>query len=64
VLVLAVPLLAGLAGRRLRISPRITGYAVMLISAASAIWMFAYTAEQYYGQAPWWVVGHVTSVLF
>ncbi|MGD0980971.1 MAG: DUF2142 domain-containing protein [Solirubrobacteraceae bacterium] len=64
VLVLAVPLFAGLGGRRLRINPRITAYAVMLISALSAAWMFSYTAQRYYAKPPWWVFAHVTSVLF
>jgi uncharacterized membrane protein len=64
VLVLAVPLFAGLGRRRLRISPRITAYSVMLISALSAAWMFSYTAQRYYAKPPWWVFAHVTSVLF
>jgi uncharacterized membrane protein len=64
VLILAVPLFAGLGGRRLRLNPRITAYAVMLISAPSAAWMFSYTAQRYYAKPPWWVFAHVTSVLF
>lgn len=64
VLVLAVPLLAGLGRRRLRISPRIVGSAAMAISGVSACTMFAYTSVHYYGEAPWQAVGHVTSVLF
>jgi uncharacterized membrane protein len=64
VLVLAVPLFAGLGRRRLRVSPRITAYSVMLISALSAAWMFSYTAQRYYAKPPWWVFAHVTSVLF
>ena len=64
VLVLAVPLFAGLGGRRLRINSRITAYSVMVISALSAAWMFSYTAQRYYAKPPWWVFAHVMSVLF
>ncbi|HEX2703866.1 MAG TPA: DUF2142 domain-containing protein [Solirubrobacteraceae bacterium] len=64
VLVLAVPLFAGIGARRLRINPRISAYSVIAISALSAGWMFSYTAQRYYAKPPWWVFAHVTSVLF
>ena len=64
VLVLAVPLFAGLAGNRLRISPRITAYASMAISAGAALTTFAYTADHYYAEPPWSALSHVVSVLF
>jgi uncharacterized membrane protein len=64
VLVLAAPLFAGLGRRRLRISPRVVGYAAMAISAVSACTTFAYTSVHYYGEPPWQAFGHVTSVLF
>jgi uncharacterized membrane protein len=64
VLVLALPMLAGLGRRRLRISPRLTAYAVMAISAVSAGWLYAYTAAHYYGVAPWTAVARVGSALF
>lgn len=64
VLVLAVPLFAGVAGSRLRISPRFTAYAVMAITAAAALTTFTYAANHYYGQPPWWVISHTASVLF
>jgi uncharacterized membrane protein len=64
VLVLAVPLFAGVASGRLRIPARFTAYAVMAITAAAALTTFAYAADHYYGKPPWWVLSRVSSVLF
>jgi uncharacterized membrane protein len=64
VLILAVPLLAGLARARFAISERSTGYATMAISAIAAGALYAYTSSHYYGDAPWTAVAHVSSRLF
>lgn len=64
VLILAVPVFAGIGGARLRLSPKAVAAAVMVITAVAAGSMFAYTAVHYYGQPPWQAVSRVTSVLF
>jgi hypothetical protein len=64
VLVLLVPLLAGLGGARLRLGERAVARTAMLVSGVYAIVLFAHTAEFYYRQAPWQVVPRVVSALF
>jgi uncharacterized membrane protein len=63
VLILALPLLAGLGRSRLVISERLTVYATMAISAAAAGALFVYTSVHYYGTAPWTAVARVSSAL-
>jgi fumarate reductase subunit D len=64
VLVLLVPLLAGLGGTRLHLGERTLAGTAMLVSGISAIVLFAHTAEFYYRQAPWQVVPRIASALF
>ena len=64
VLVLLVPLLAGLGGTRLRLGERAVARTAMLVSGVYAIVLFAHTAEFYYRQAPWQVVPRIASALF
>jgi len=64
VLVLAIPLLAGIGTRHVRISPRVTAGTVMALSLASALAMCFYTSSYYYGQSPWTAFANVISVLF
>jgi uncharacterized membrane protein len=64
VLILALPLLGGLARGRIAIGERLTGYVVMAVSAICVIALFSYTSSHYYGDAPWSAVARVSSVLF
>jgi uncharacterized membrane protein len=64
VLVLLVPLLASLGGRRVHISQRTTAKAVALLSALSAIVLFMHAAAYYYDQTPWQAVPRIASALF
>jgi hypothetical protein len=64
VLVLLVPLLAGLGGTRLDLGERTVARTAMLVSGVYAIVLFAHTAEFYYRQAPWQVVPRIASALF
>jgi hypothetical protein len=64
-LALAIPLLAGLGGTRVRLSERWIGRVVMLGSTAAAVTLFAHTAYSFYNhQAPWQVLPRVFGALF
>jgi uncharacterized membrane protein len=63
VLVLLIPLFAGLGGTRVHISQRTVAKTAMLVSAVSAIVLFAHTTHSYYHQAPWQVVPRIASAL-
>jgi hypothetical protein len=62
-LVLVVPLLAGLGARRLTLSQRAVGRIVMLLSALGALAVFFRVSQYYYSEEPWQVIHHVAGVL-
>jgi uncharacterized membrane protein len=62
-LVILIPMLAGLGGRRLRIGDRVAGPIVMALSAFGAMVLFMHTAHYFYDETPWQIVPKLTSAL-
>ena len=63
-LALAVPLLAGLGGARVRIGERAIAWTVMAVSLAAMLTLFVHTSEAFYQQEPWQSLPRVVSALF
>lgn len=63
VLALLIPILAGLGGKRLRISELWTARAAMALSAFAAVVLIAHTAHYFYNDTPWTALHSVLSVM-
>ena len=63
-LTLAIPLLAGLGGRRLRLSQRMVAAAAITLSGSGAIYLFAHVSQTYYGTSAWQALVRVLGAVF
>lgn len=64
VLALLIPLLAGLGGKRLRLSERAVAWTAIVVLLACSVTMCAHVATDYYHQPPWQALSRTTGALF
>lgn|GEM_PF-2384826 len=64
VIALLIPVLAGLGGRRLRISERTVAWTAIVVLIVCTATTFVHTSYDYYHQMPWQALPRVTSALF